>query len=118
MVAGALCAGHRRDRPDCHRGAMAQLTPAPPLWLLDNECYTNYFLVMIRNVYSGEVLVLYERFNDVVTESREGPAGTYITFNGNNYDMPMLSLAGTGASNATLKEASDAIITKGRKRFH
>ena len=33
-----------------------------------------------------------------------------VTFNGNNYDLPMLAYALTGVSCAKLKEASDTII--------
>lgn len=90
--------------------------PSPPLWVLDIECYVNYFLVLIRNVYSGDTSVLYERFNDETLYPHYClDPFTYITFNGNNYDMPMLALALTGASNATLKRASDAIIVGGLK---
>lgn len=95
--------------------------PAPPLWVLDIECYANYFLVLIRNVYSGKCKVVREMFNDVATDtSRFAPnlldaSLTYVTFNGNNYDIQMLSLAMRGADNATLKRASDAIIIGGLK---
>lgn len=40
---------------------------------------------------------------------------TLVTFNGGGYDMPILSLALTGADNQTLKDANDAIITRGLK---
>ena len=91
------------------------IIPPPPLWVLDIECYVNYFLVLVRNVYSGEIIVVYELFNDVVTESNPLPAGTHITFNGNNYDMVMLAIAIKGATNATLKLASDTIILRNLK---
>ena len=74
----------------------------PPLWVFDIECYSNYFLVMTRPVAGGEPTIVYERFNDLPTENAPLPTGTVITFNGNNYDIPMLSLAATGATNATL----------------
>ena len=89
--------------------------PPPPVWVLDIECYVNYFLVLVRNVYSGEIIVVYELFNDVVTESNPLPPGTHITFNGNNYDMVMLAIAIKGATNATLKLASDTIILRNLK---
>lgn len=83
--------------------------------VLDIECYGNYFLITARPVAGGEPTIVYERFNDEVTANAPIPAGTVITFNGLNYDHPMLSLAATGATNATLKRASDAIIVGGVK---
>ena len=91
------------------------IVPPPPIWVLDIECYVNYFLVLVRNVYSGEIIVVYELFNDVVTDSNPLPPGTHITFNGNNYDMVMLAIAIKGATNATLKLASDTIILRNLK---
>jgi hypothetical protein len=38
------------------------------------------------------------------------PGVTYVTFNGINYDLPIIKLAFNGATNATLKAANDAII--------
>lgn len=40
---------------------------------------------------------------------------TLVTFNGANYDIPILALALSGADNQTLKDANDAIITRGLK---
>lgn len=89
--------------------------PPPPIYVLDIECYTNYFLVMVRNVHRGEAMVVFERFNDQILYSAPLPEGTAVTFNGINYDMPLWSLAQTGAANATLKKASDAIILRNLK---
>ena len=83
--------------------------------VLDIECYINYFLVMVCPVAGGEPVIVYERFNDIPTENAPLPTGTVITFNGNNYDIPMLSYAATGATNEQLKRASDAIIVGGLK---
>ena len=83
--------------------------------VLDIECYSNYFLVMVRPVAGGEPTIVYERWNDQIVSNTPLPTGTVITFNGNNYDITMLSLAATGANNATLKRASDAIIVRGLK---
>ncbi len=41
-----------------------------------------------------------------------------ITFNGNNYDIPMISAALTGLDCATLKRLSDSIIQGGVKHWH
>ena len=94
---------------------MTVVVPPPPLWVFDIECYLNYFLLMARNVYLGEAYVVYELYNDQVTVSNPLPSGTLISFNGNNYDMVMLAIALKGASNATLKLASDTIIVRGLK---
>jgi len=42
---------------------------------------------------------------------------TLVSFNGNNFDMPLLSLALSGADNQTIKEASDAIILNNLRGF-
>lgn len=42
---------------------------------------------------------------------------TLLTFNGDNYDIPMLSLAMSGADNRTLYEANNAIIMGGLKSW-
>jgi DNA polymerase elongation subunit (family B) len=80
---------------------------------LDVECYRNFFSVGVRNIetgntkhfeiYDGQVFDR-ETLTKIVTRCR------LITFNGNNYDMPMVFLALSGADNATLKKASDRII--------
>jgi hypothetical protein len=43
---------------------------------------------------------------------------TLLTFNGENYDIPMLSLAMTGANNRQLIKANDEIIVGGLKRWN
>ena len=30
------------------------MIPVPPIWVCDTECYKDFFLVMFRNVYSGQ----------------------------------------------------------------
>lgn len=91
--------------------------PLPPVWVLDTECYTNYFLVMVRNALAPGATprIVHERFNDRVLVDELLPVGTLVTFNGRNYDMPMLAYMRAGASNATLKSLSDAIIVRGVK---
>ena len=50
--------------------------------------------------------------------SQDTQANRIVTFNGNNYDLPMISLALTGAQHAELKAASDKIIMDGLKPWH
>ena len=100
--------------------------PPPPVdSAADTECYPNYWLCMFD---TGEDV---ELFNDVphingqpVTREAFAQALTralksyrIITFNGLHYDMPLVTLALGGASNARLKEASDAIIVYGVKSW-
>lgn len=91
---------------------------AKELLAMDIECYRNYFLVMFRNVITGNTRP-FEMFDgqalDVETIKKIMAYYTIITFNGNNYDLPLLCLALTGASNDDLKNASDAIIVGGLK---
>jgi len=84
-------------------------------WVLDIECYRNYLLVMFVNPITGRA-VYHERFNDIPLNTLAvPPEGTVVTFNGIGYDMPILTLAMTGASNSELKDAGDSIILGGEK---
>lgn len=81
---------------------------------LDIECYKNYFLVMLMT-RDGKVKA-FEKFNDelfdrgMLLHYLENEAVEILTFNGNSYDLPMIRLALSGATNAELKAASDHII--------
>jgi hypothetical protein len=81
--------------------------------VMDIECYIDYFLVMFRRVDTGTTRV-YEMFDGqrLDTEEIRRIMRTFrvVTFNGNNYDLPMLAYALTGVSCAKLKESSDTII--------
>jgi DNA polymerase elongation subunit (family B) len=91
--------------------------PLPPLWVLDIECYINYLLVMVRNVLApgSQPAVVREVFNDRVLVDYALPPGTLVTFNGRNYDMPVLAYSNTGADNKSLKQLSDDIILMNMK---
>jgi hypothetical protein len=87
---------------------------------LDLEVYPNYFLVKLMNdegrfrefeMYEGQGL-------DVVKLRALLNSYTVVTFNGVNYDWPILSLALSGADNEALKEASDAIIVNDMKPWN
>jgi hypothetical protein len=81
--------------------------------VMDIECYVDYFLVMFRRVDTGATRQ-YEMFDGqrLDTDEIRRIMRTYrvVTFNGLNYDAPMLAYALTGVSCAKLKEASDTII--------
>ncbi len=98
-----------------------------PTHVFDSECYVNYYLAMFRDIDTGEVRSFEmhpaETYDDdgmldtprVAALDRDGlrrllDAATLITFNGTHYDVPILTLALTGASCRELKAASDRII--------
>ena len=69
--------------------------------VLDVECYRNYFMVGLRNIDTGKTLVfeLYDGCDfDRELLDRLIRKNQIITFNGNHYDMPMVTLAISGAS--------------------
>lgn len=81
--------------------------------VMDIECYRNYFLVMFRSIATGKVRYYDQFYGQAlnITEIRRILREFLIvTFNGNNYDLPMLALALTGADCDALKRASDSII--------
>jgi DNA polymerase elongation subunit (family B) len=84
--------------------------------VLDLECYPNYFLAQFKSLDTRKVQS-FEMFEGQALD-RASILGilktfTIVTFNGNDYDMPMLTYALVGADNAMLKEASDNIIVSG-----
>lgn len=82
--------------------------------VMDIECYVDYFLVMFRSVENGKVRS-YEQFDGQVLDHDEVRQimNRYcvVTFNGNNYDIPLLLYAlDKRATCEQLKRASDSII--------
>lgn len=83
--------------------------------VLDTECYRNYFLATF--LFEDGSMLEYWKLDDV-EHGNLGSIGrmllqkgiTLVTFNGLRYDIPIISMAMMGASNALLKEASDMII--------
>lgn len=80
----------------------------------DIECFPNYFLIMFITetgkrrhfeMFEGDELDLPGLSQVLFMEG-----ATFVSFNGRNYDIPMLALALSGVSCATLKKASDDII--------
>lgn len=86
--------------------------------VMDSEVYKNYYLVMFRNVDSTITrhFELYEG-RDLGERAIRGILARHriVTFNGRNYDMPILALALTGGTCKQLREMSDAIILNGLK---
>lgn len=91
---------------------------ARPVMVMDTECYKNYWLIAFMDVATRQV-TMFDSYPgkplDTVGVARMMQAGTIVSFNGKNYDEPMITLALTGASNQILKMASDAIIKENLK---
>lgn len=82
--------------------------------VLDTEVYSNYFLLSFMHVKTGKVKTFemydgcdLERAAIVRTMSRH----TTISFNGNNFDIPIIVAAIQGFDCASLKKLCDRIIT-------
>lgn len=84
-----------------------------PTLVFDLEIYRDYFLALFRNMETGATRA-FECFPghplDCATIRQILSGYPLVSFNGNNFDLPLLSLALTGADNARIKQASDAII--------
>lgn len=95
-----------------HCGAASWLSHSLPARVvpMDTECYPNYWLCNVGEqafqLFDGHPL-------DTIGLRRALTTSTLRTFNGNHYDIPMISLALTGADNATLWNATKAIIEGG-----
>lgn len=96
-----------------------------PTVLCDIEVYRNYLLVGFRNAETGNVRQ-FEAHGEDASLSAEDIRSVkaiferyrVITFNGNNYDVPIISVALQGATCAKLKEISDKIIVNGLKHWN
>lgn len=81
--------------------------------VFDTEVYADYFLLALRDIASGESLGFEMHPGKELDKAgvRAAISGcTLVSFNGNGYDIPLISLALSGADNETVKKASDAII--------
>lgn len=99
---------------------------------LDLEVYPNYFLAKFINMegkvreyemyelpdYDPEFNTEARKYLDVEGIRRIMNSYTTVTFNGANYDFPILNLALAGKDCAELKEASDAIILHDMKPWN
>lgn len=94
-----------------------------PEHVTDVENYRNYWLLLSESgldleIWNGQHYVAQQPVDAHTWRSAlfQGlQASTHVTFNGNGYDMPIITLALEGATNEQLKNASDAIIIQGLK---
>jgi len=104
---------HGKYSTSCHHcGAGDWLSHglAPVVVPCDTECYPDYWLCRVGDqcfqTFPGQPLDT-TRMRQALTNA------TMLTFNGNHYDHPMISLALTGADAATLWAANNTIIVPG-----
>lgn len=92
---------------------MSNQTKTKATLVFDLEIYANYFLCAFKNIDTGNVR-MFEMFDgcefDIDTVRKIMRSNTVIGFNSINFDMPILSMALSGADNARLKAATNAII--------
>lgn len=81
--------------------------------VFDIECYCNYFLIAFKSLTSGKV-IYFERTPDQDFDSRKLKwvidNFCLVSFNGWNYDIPILALALAGKTTEQLKIATHEII--------
>lgn len=92
--------------------------PAGSVFVFDVECYINFFYVAFKCLKNGKY-VAFEQSADFNLNKDKLRWMMFnfciVSFNGINYDVPMIELALKGASCEKLKEASDFIIKSGPK---
>jgi len=85
--------------------------------IIDAEVYTNYFLLAAKSIESGNV-VLFEMYPGKELNKRGlmqlMNTRTTVSFNGINYDLPIIAAALQGCDNETIKKLSDKIILSGQ----
>lgn len=97
---------------------MSTIKPIEKFNILDIECYPNYFLALFLD-QDGKYteFEMHDMSESLDLEAFESMLRNTvsITFNGNNYDIPIVSLALKGVYNEDLKAASDSIILNNLK---
>lgn len=98
--------------PYCGAGGWLSHHMEAPEAAADTECYVDYWLLRVGDecfqMFPGHPL-------DITAMRRTLSRTRIFTFNGNNYDIPMISAAAMGWDNAGLKQLSDAIIQQNLK---
>ena len=93
--------------------AELEKVPIGSMFVFDIECYHNFFYVAFKCLSNGRYIA-FEQSPDCILDIDRLRLMLWsycvVSFNGRNYDIPMIELALTGASCAQLKEASDYII--------
>lgn len=96
-----------------------------PLVVFDCEVYPNFFFVAFKSVESGKVRA-YWRFEDELGFVEPLDSGeikrilggtTTVSFNGNHFDVPVLTYAMRGATCSQIKALSNDIINQNLKSW-
>lgn len=100
---------------DAHQRRKAKRPPAE----VDTECYPDWWLFKIWLPDGQQYSIDMHAGKPLAVDAIQWFADnfTWYTFNGDNYDEPMITLAMSGADNWQLKQANDRIITGGLKRW-
>lgn len=104
-----------------HMNAPFPFKPQRSRKVADTECAHGYWLLKFKDIDTGVI----DSFAiwpgspplDVARIQQIISTCVMITFNGNHYDIPMISLAMVGADTEALKRANDAIIVGGMKSW-
>lgn len=92
-----------------------------PCAVLDIECLIDFFEIKLRESDTGVThgFPLYPGSPPLDLQALVNLLArfTIYTFNGNNYDLPMLTLALHGATHQQMLEGNNAIIKRGLKRW-
>jgi hypothetical protein len=120
-LCGACGAGYDTQQPQCPycNSSDPQGITLKPL-VFDTECYASYWLfealdpithaLHVFELYDGHPLNAIGLRNLLTTR-------TMISFNGIHYDMPMVTLALSGATTQALKAANDQLIVGQMKHW-
>lgn len=87
-------------------------------FVFDIECYENYFLIAFMSLTSGKVIYFERTANhDFNSDKLRWIINTFclVSFNGINYDLPILALALAGKTTSQMKQATYEIIVNGTR---
>jgi len=87
--------------------------------VFDLEIFQDYFLAAFKNINTNEVQT-FEMFEGQSLDKvglRKALKSLLISFNGNSFDVPLLSLALSGADTVALKNCADSIIVNNTRGF-
>lgn len=91
-----------------------------PRLACDTECFPNFWMIGFRDVETHKIVKIGMREGEELDRARIAQILRHhriYTFNGINYDLPMIAYAMKGASPEQLKTANDAIILGGLKHW-
>lgn len=94
--------------------------PAGSVFVFDVECYVNFFYIAFKCLSNGKY-VAFEQSPDCKLNETKLLWMLWrfciVSFNGRNYDLPMITLAIKSATCEELKQASDFIIKENNTPF-